>query len=508
MAENGATAARVVLLLVDGLGDVSVPSLGFRTPLQATPTPTLDALAAAGVCGLLDPVSPGHACGSDTAHLSLLGYDPRDCYRGRGAFESMGTGLDMAAGDVAFKCNFATLAPTLTTGAGAGVNDAAAAAALPRIVASRRADRHFEADGRALALALRCVCCVCGLCLHACTHALTRRSSFLAAQRCCARRWTACRSRRSPPALPPTCCPCAMPRSTAPASCCVALGCATESPEQVRARRRLLTRAALASKRTRWLSRCYCAHPHASCAADPLKDGLPLARSEALEDTPVARHTAAVVNQASACSLARVSFCTSTRAWRARVCRVASLSVCTLCAAARAQACDAIRAALRTHPVNVARAAAGRAVADALLLRGPGERLREAPFHTRHGCALARSVAHTCTRTHCACACLHHPQCCEPRVPPQVLTLRGFTRAACAARLWPPPRSSPAWRCAWAWTLCRAPRAQVTIAATSAQKRPPWRMQWRQEHRTRHVACMPCMYACVLRARLTCARRG
>jgi 2,3-diphosphopglycerate-independent phosphoglycerate mutase len=160
-------SARVVLVLIDGLGDVSVPSLGFRTPLQATPTPTLDALAAAGVCGLLDPVSPGRACGSDTAHLSLLGYDPRECYRGRGAFESMGTGLDMAAGDVAFKCNFATLAPLQPAGAGADVDEsdaaaAAAAAALPRTVASRRADRHFEADGRAcFAPALRVVCAAC-----------------------------------------------------------------------------------------------------------------------------------------------------------------------------------------------------------------------------------------------------------------------------------------------------------------------------------------------------------
>jgi hypothetical protein len=51
----------------------------------------------------MDPVEPGLACGSDTAHLSLLGYDPRVYYRGRGAFESMGAGLAMAPGDIAFK---------------------------------------------------------------------------------------------------------------------------------------------------------------------------------------------------------------------------------------------------------------------------------------------------------------------------------------------------------------------------------------------------------------------
>lgn len=74
-----------------------------RTPLEAAAAPGLDAVAAAGVAGLMDPVEPGLACGSDTAHLSLLGYDPRVYYRGRGAFESMGAGLAMAPGDIAFK---------------------------------------------------------------------------------------------------------------------------------------------------------------------------------------------------------------------------------------------------------------------------------------------------------------------------------------------------------------------------------------------------------------------
>ena len=57
----------------------------------------------------MDPVEPGLACGSDTAHLSILGYNPRHCYRGRGSFEAMGAGLEMEVGDVAFKCNFATV---------------------------------------------------------------------------------------------------------------------------------------------------------------------------------------------------------------------------------------------------------------------------------------------------------------------------------------------------------------------------------------------------------------
>lgn len=121
---------RAVVLLIDGLGDVALPRLAGATPLQAAATPALDALAAAGVTGLMDAVEPGRACGSDTAHLALLGYDPRGVYRGRGAFESLGAGCAMAPGDVAFKCNFACL----------DGEDA-------EVVAARRVDRSFEAEG-------------------------------------------------------------------------------------------------------------------------------------------------------------------------------------------------------------------------------------------------------------------------------------------------------------------------------------------------------------------------
>lgn len=97
---------RVAFVLIDGLGDVSIPKFGYKTPLQVAKTLNLDAIASTGVNGLMDPVEPGLACGSDTAHLSLLGYNPRVYYHGRGAFESMGAGLAMSPGDIAFKVRF------------------------------------------------------------------------------------------------------------------------------------------------------------------------------------------------------------------------------------------------------------------------------------------------------------------------------------------------------------------------------------------------------------------
>ncbi|KAM0682247.1 hypothetical protein MDAP_002479 [Mitosporidium daphniae] len=106
---------KVFFLLIDGLSDNSYldgceNGLDYKTPMQMAKTPTLDALASSGaLCGIMDPVAPGIACGSDTAHLSIFGYDPYTVYKGRGAFESIGAGIDLAPGDIAFKCNFATL---------------------------------------------------------------------------------------------------------------------------------------------------------------------------------------------------------------------------------------------------------------------------------------------------------------------------------------------------------------------------------------------------------------
>ncbi len=102
---------RMLLVICDGLGDRPVPQLGGRTPLQAARTPTLDAMAAEGSCGQIDPIGPGIVAGSDTSHLALLGYDPYRYYSGRGPIEAMGVGLRLRGGDLALRFNFATVIP-------------------------------------------------------------------------------------------------------------------------------------------------------------------------------------------------------------------------------------------------------------------------------------------------------------------------------------------------------------------------------------------------------------
>lgn len=97
------------MLILDGVGDRKVEQLDGRTPLEAADTPNLDHFATTGENGLMDTISPGIRPGSDTGHLSLLGYDPFEVYRGRGPFEAAGAGIELEPEDVAFRCNFATL---------------------------------------------------------------------------------------------------------------------------------------------------------------------------------------------------------------------------------------------------------------------------------------------------------------------------------------------------------------------------------------------------------------
>ena len=100
---------KILLVVLDGLGDRPIKDMGNKTPLQAAATEHMDWFAANGACGLLDPIAPGVCPGSDTSHLALLGYDPEAVYTGRGPFEAAGVGIDIKPGDVAFRCNFATV---------------------------------------------------------------------------------------------------------------------------------------------------------------------------------------------------------------------------------------------------------------------------------------------------------------------------------------------------------------------------------------------------------------
>lgn len=106
MSEN---AKKILIVVMDGLGDMACDELRGLTPLQYIRTPNLDWFVDHGCAGICDPIAPGVKAGSDTAHLAILGYDPYEVYGGRGPFEAIGVGMDVQPGDIALRCNFATI---------------------------------------------------------------------------------------------------------------------------------------------------------------------------------------------------------------------------------------------------------------------------------------------------------------------------------------------------------------------------------------------------------------
>jgi 2,3-bisphosphoglycerate-independent phosphoglycerate mutase len=103
------TKTKIVLLVLDGLGDIATKDQGYLTPLEAATTPNLDALSRDGAQGRMLPLAPGITPGSGPGHLGLFGYDPLEFQVGRGVIEALGLGLELKAGDVAARANFCTL---------------------------------------------------------------------------------------------------------------------------------------------------------------------------------------------------------------------------------------------------------------------------------------------------------------------------------------------------------------------------------------------------------------
>ena len=102
------TPSKIVLLVIDGLGGLPHPKTGM-TELEAAKTPNLDRLAKEGICGIMDPVSPGIIPGSAPGHLALFGYDPFRFVVGRGVLEALGIDFELEERDVAARGNFCTV---------------------------------------------------------------------------------------------------------------------------------------------------------------------------------------------------------------------------------------------------------------------------------------------------------------------------------------------------------------------------------------------------------------
>ena len=100
---------KYVIVLADGMADEPLAALGGKTPMEIAHTPAMDALARNGLVGMVRTVPQNMKPGSDVANLSVLGYNPSNCYSGRSPLEALSVGVAMTPTDVIFRCNIVTV---------------------------------------------------------------------------------------------------------------------------------------------------------------------------------------------------------------------------------------------------------------------------------------------------------------------------------------------------------------------------------------------------------------
>lgn len=100
---------KYIIVLGDGMADEPIEALGNKTPLAYADTPVMDRISKKAEIGMVHTIPDGMKPGSDTANLSVLGYDPKIYYSGRSPLEALSIGVPMKDTDIALRCNIVTI---------------------------------------------------------------------------------------------------------------------------------------------------------------------------------------------------------------------------------------------------------------------------------------------------------------------------------------------------------------------------------------------------------------
>lgn len=100
---------KYMILIMDGAADFPLEELGNQTPLQVADKPNIDYLTKIGSTGMLKTIPDNFITDSGVANLSILGYDPKKVYTGRGVIEAYANGIELEENEIAFRCNLITV---------------------------------------------------------------------------------------------------------------------------------------------------------------------------------------------------------------------------------------------------------------------------------------------------------------------------------------------------------------------------------------------------------------
>lgn len=135
---------KYIVLVGDGMADYPVKELGERTPLEAARTPNMDFIAQNGALGRIKTIPQNMTPASDVANISILGYDPKRYYTGRGPLEAANLGIKLEENDVAFRCNLVTASNDTLTDYSAGHIKSKEAGAIIKFIDQNLGSEHIK----------------------------------------------------------------------------------------------------------------------------------------------------------------------------------------------------------------------------------------------------------------------------------------------------------------------------------------------------------------------------
>jgi len=135
---------KYIILICDGAADWPIEELGNKTIFEAAETPSMDWIASHGQMGLLKTIPDGMNPGSAIANMTIMGYDPKTEFTGRGPFEALSAGVQLENKDIYFRLNLITIEEGLIKDYSSGHITTAESKSLIQTIQSELSDKGVD----------------------------------------------------------------------------------------------------------------------------------------------------------------------------------------------------------------------------------------------------------------------------------------------------------------------------------------------------------------------------